>query len=42
MTETEREVAVVGGRRKFKVARGFAISLSAYFTIESNRDSIVE
>jgi hypothetical protein len=38
---TERELAVVGGRGKFRLARGFA-QLKTYFINATNGDAIVE
>ncbi|KAJ0969050.1 hypothetical protein J5N97_021927 [Dioscorea zingiberensis] len=39
--ETDREVAVVGGRGKFRMARGFA-NLHTYFANTTARNAIVE
>ncbi|GMJ03578.1 hypothetical protein like AT2G21110 [Hibiscus trionum] len=41
ITETEREVAVVGGSGKFRMAKGFA-QLKTYFRNSTLRNSIVE
>ncbi|KAL9365292.1 hypothetical protein Peur_043165 [Populus x canadensis] len=41
ITNTERELAVVGGRGKFRLARGFA-QLKTYFINATNGDAIVE
>ncbi|KAE8692634.1 Dirigent protein 4 [Hibiscus syriacus] len=41
ITETERELAVVGGRGKFRMAQGFA-HLKTYFLNPKNGDAIVE
>ncbi|KAK8567993.1 hypothetical protein V6N12_006560 [Hibiscus sabdariffa] len=41
ITQTERELAVVGGRGKFRMAKGFA-KLKTYFADFSTADAIVE
>ncbi|KAL4351471.1 hypothetical protein GQ457_06G001900 [Hibiscus cannabinus] len=41
ITETKRELAVVGGRGKFRMAKGFA-QLKTYFRNSTLRNSIVE
>ncbi|OMO92807.1 Plant disease resistance response protein [Corchorus olitorius] len=41
ITETERELAIVGGRGKFRMAKGFAL-LKTYFVDFSTGDAIVE
>lgn len=41
ITETEREVAIVGGRGKFRMAKGFA-NLKTYFVNFTSGDAIVE
>ena len=41
ITETERELAVVGGRGKFRMAKGFA-HLKTYFVNFMSGDAIVE
>ncbi|XVE67122.1 hypothetical protein DITRI_Ditri08aG0135200 [Diplodiscus trichospermus] len=41
ISETERELAVVGGRGKFRMAKGFA-QLKTYFVNVTNGDAIVE
>ncbi|XVE67120.1 hypothetical protein DITRI_Ditri08aG0135000 [Diplodiscus trichospermus] len=41
ISETERELAVVGGRGKFRMAKGFA-QLKTYFLNVTNGDAIVE
>ncbi|KAJ4826113.1 hypothetical protein Tsubulata_010966 [Turnera subulata] len=41
IANTERELAVVGGRGKFRMATGFAL-LKTYFLNETNGDAIVE
>ncbi|XVE93801.1 hypothetical protein REPUB_Repub01dG0226300 [Reevesia pubescens] len=41
ITQTERELAVVGGRGKFKMAKGFA-HLKSYFVNFTSGDAIVE
>ncbi|XP_015893427.3 dirigent protein 4 [Ziziphus jujuba] len=41
ITEGERELAIVGGRGKFRMARGFA-KLNTYFFNTTNGDAIIE
>ncbi|XVF67885.1 hypothetical protein PTKIN_Ptkin10aG0157900 [Pterospermum kingtungense] len=41
ITQTERELAIVGGRGKFKMAKGFA-NLKTYFVNFTSGDAIVE
>ncbi|XP_058078139.1 dirigent protein 4 [Magnolia sinica] len=41
ITEVERELAVVGGRGKFRLARGFA-HLKTYYLNITNGDAIIE
>ncbi|XP_022947846.1 dirigent protein 15 [Cucurbita moschata] len=41
VTETKREVAVVGGRGKFRMARGFA-KLKTHYLNVNNGDAIIE
>ncbi|KAE8692635.1 Dirigent protein 4 [Hibiscus syriacus] len=41
LTESERELTVVGGRGKFRMAQGFA-RLETYFANFTNGDAIVE